>query len=497
MIAAPADCTTVVYADPFSTMGNNALRHNHASHLGELGWLDASEKATGVPGNTYTIAPYFGPGGLKLVRVPRGDGTFFDLDIRSPYGTFDNYGAGSPAVVGVTVRIGAGTASPTTTPKMTLLLDSTPASSDLSDAPLLVGHTMTDPVSTIAITPLSIGSSGIVVRVREGIAPTAPTGLAATASSSSVALTWNAATDDTAVAGYTVNRDGTALGTTASGATSWTDPTVTPGASYTYTVAAVDTSANTGPAATLAVAVPGNPDPTAAATATTAPTATTTPPEPTATPPQPTATPTGAPDPTPTPTTPPDPTPAPPPPAPPPPAGDAQAPTAPGTLVGAAGTTTVTLSWSAATDDVGVVGYRVTRDGTLVGSPTDLTWKDTGRPPLATYTYAVAALDAVGNVSTTASITIKTLADTASPTAPRNFHRASRSGRYVTFAWSPSTDNVGVARYLIYRVGRSTPVATSRVSRIRISTLLGARYYVRAVDTAGNRSNVSARVRGR
>ena len=57
------------------TMGNNALRHNHGSQLGELGWLDASEKVVGAPGNTYTIAPYLGTGPVKLVRIPRGDGT--------------------------------------------------------------------------------------------------------------------------------------------------------------------------------------------------------------------------------------------------------------------------------------------------------------------------------------------------------------------------------------------------------------------------------------
>jgi chitin-binding protein len=72
-----------------------------------------------------------------------------------------------------------------------------------------------------------------------------------------------------------------------------------------------------------------------------------------------------------------------------------------------------------------------------------------------------------------------------------------RRRAYVTFDWSASTDNVGVTRYLVYRVGRSTPVATTRVSKIRIRTVRGASYYVRAVDAAGNRSWSSAKVRGR
>ena len=48
--------------DPFSTMGNNALRHNHGTHVGELGSLHA-EKVVARPGNTYTITPYFGTAG--------------------------------------------------------------------------------------------------------------------------------------------------------------------------------------------------------------------------------------------------------------------------------------------------------------------------------------------------------------------------------------------------------------------------------------------------
>jgi len=289
MIAATSQCESVGYADPFSTMGNNALRHNHGSQLGELGWLSTAEKTVGAPGNRYTITPYLGTDGLKLVRIPRGDGTFFDLDIRTPYGAFDTYAAGSPATAGVTIRIGVGTASPTTSPKPTLLLDSTPATSDLKDAPLAVGKTMTDPVSKISIAALSISSAGIVVQVRESVAPTTPGSLAATIASGDVTLRWTAATDNVAIAGYRVSRNGTVLVTTAANATSWTDTTAAAGAAYSYSVAAVDTSGNAGTAATHAVTVPAaagatpTPSPTAAPAASQTPT------------PAPTANPTSAP----------------------------------------------------------------------------------------------------------------------------------------------------------------------------------------------------------
>ena len=67
----------------------------------------------------------------------------------------------------------------------------------------------------------------------------------------------------------------------------------------------------------------------------------------------------------------------------------------------------------------------------------------------------------------------------------------------MTFDWSPSTDNVKVLKYRIYRVGRSKAIAASTVSRIRIYTVRGARYYVRAIDTSGNRSTTTNYVYGR
>ncbi len=475
MIAATADCAPVTYADPFSTMGNNALRHNHGSHLGELGWLTPEEKTIAVPGNTYTIAPYFGGTGLKLVRVPRGDGSFFDLDTRMTFGAFDTFTAGSPVTVGTSIRIGLGTASPTWSPKATLLLDSVPSTSTLTDAPLAVGRTMTDPVSKLSITTVSADASGVVVRVRDGFAPTTPGNLSGTVTGGDVALTWTASTDDTAVTGYRVTRDGLLLTTTGGGATGWTDTGATGGAAYTYGVTAVDGSDNASAAATAVIDVPaGGPTPTPAPSPTPAA--------------SPTPDPSGSPDPsaTPDPTASPDPS-----------GSDAQAPTPPELVTGEPTTTTVALTWTPATDDTGVVGYRVIRNGSLVASPADVTWKDTARTPETTYTYSIAALDGVGNVSDATSIVVTTLPDTTGPSKPPNFHKVRRSGAYVKFNWAPSTDDVGVVRYYIYRTGRAKPVASTKVSKIRIRTVHGARYYVRAVDAAGNLSVKSERVRGR
>jgi gametolysin peptidase M11/alpha-galactosidase-like protein len=59
----------------------------------------------------------------------------------------------------------------------------------------------------------------------------------------------------------------------------------------------------------------------------------------------------------------------------------------------------IQLSWGVASDNVGVVGYRVSRNGATVGSSTTTSWIDRTWSAGASYTYSVAAYDAVGNVS--------------------------------------------------------------------------------------------------
>ena len=79
---------------------------------------------------------------------------------------------------------------------------------------------------------------------------------------------------------------------------------------------------------------------------------------------------------------------------------DTEAPSVPGGVAAtAASTSRVDLSWAASSDNVGVTGYRVYRDGTLVGTPASRSFSDTGAAPATTYSYTVAAVDAAGNSS--------------------------------------------------------------------------------------------------
>ena len=79
---------------------------------------------------------------------------------------------------------------------------------------------------------------------------------------------------------------------------------------------------------------------------------------------------------------------------------DATPPSVPQNLIATAiSSSQVNLSWSASSDNVGVTGYRVFRNGTQVGAPAGPSFQDVTVAPSTTYSYAVAAVDAVGNVS--------------------------------------------------------------------------------------------------
>ncbi|MFC8451105.1 cellulose binding domain-containing protein, partial [Kitasatospora sp. NPDC057223] len=90
---------------------------------------------------------------------------------------------------------------------------------------------------------------------------------------------------------------------------------------------------------------------------------------------------------------------------------DTVAPTAPSGLV-STGTTSssVSLSWTASTDNVGVTGYDVYRGATKVGSTTGATtYTDSGLTAATAYSYTVKARDLAGNVSAASnSVTVTT-----------------------------------------------------------------------------------------
>ena len=181
----------------------------------------------------------------------------------------------------------------------------------------------------------------------------------------------------------------------------------------------------------------------------------------------------------------------------PPTPGDTIAPTVPANLTASLAGTTANLGWTASTDAVGVAGYRVSRNGTVLpGTVAGTTYADSGLAA-GTYGYTVTAVDAAGNVSgasNSASVTVTSPppppADTSAPTVPANL-TAVLSGTTANLSWTASTDNTAVTGY---RITRNGVLHTTVLNTFYNGTGLAVgtyTYTVAAVDGAGNVSGSS------
>jgi len=88
------------------------------------------------------------------------------------------------------------------------------------------------------------------------------------------------------------------------------------------------------------------------------------------------------------------------------PGPDTTPPSTPTGFTATPGTRRITLAWNAATDNVGVTGYYLVRDGARIATlgSTRRTFSDTGLTTGRRYTYQVRAFDAAGNRGSTAQV---------------------------------------------------------------------------------------------
>lgn len=90
---------------------------------------------------------------------------------------------------------------------------------------------------------------------------------------------------------------------------------------------------------------------------------------------------------------------------------DTVAPTAPTLSASGTTSTSTNLSWSGATDAVGVTGYDVYQGASLIGSTASTTYTVNSLSPSTTYSFTIRAKDAAGNISTASNTaTVTTLA---------------------------------------------------------------------------------------
>jgi hypothetical protein len=100
----------------------------------------------------------------------------------------------------------------------------------------------------------------------------------------------------------------------------------------------------------------------------------------------------------------------------------------------------INLSWTASTDNVGVTGYKIYRNGTQVGTSNTVSYSDTGVSSNTSYSYSVAAYDAAGNTSAQ-SATASATTQTATGSTVFNCTGFAASGPCgVTFIWGDANN---------------------------------------------------------
>jgi hypothetical protein len=174
---------------------------------------------------------------------------------------------------------------------------------------------------------------------------------------------------------------------------------------------------------------------------------------------------------------------------------DTTDPSAPAFLVAnAIGSDAVKLDWGAATDNIGVTGYRIHRDGAEIATTAGLTYTDTPLAQSTTFSYEVTAFDAKDNEGPPAGpVNATTPApDTTPPSVPGNVSAVADAPTRVTLSWTASIDDVAVVEYKVYRDGgeiASLPDTTLGYQDNEATPDTLHAYEVSALDLAGNESD--------
>ncbi|TJY40813.1 VWA domain-containing protein [Cohnella pontilimi] len=174
---------------------------------------------------------------------------------------------------------------------------------------------------------------------------------------------------------------------------------------------------------------------------------------------------------------------------------DTEAPSVPVLSLVQAGGESVDLAWTASTDNAGVAGYHVYRDGTMIGTTTDTSYTASGLTQNTNYSFTVSAFDAVGNESGQSNVVTVLTPDISPPTVPANVQVTSKTSTSVTLSWSDSTDNVGVKGYNVYRDGVFvTQVTSPGYTDTSLVKGKSYEYTITAIDNAGNESAPSGAI---
>lgn len=275
----------------------------------------------------------------------------------------------------------------------------------------------------------STGSTGTNLTLNDTTAPNAPGSLAASNTTvSGTTLNWTAPSDNVGVTGYKIYQDNTEIKTVTTN--SYNVTSLTAGKTYAFKVLAFDQAGNNSPFSNIINVTT---------------------------------------------------------------LSDTQAPSAPTNLTATPSVTSVALSWTASTDNVGVDHYDI-YSGTnpvAVGHSTTNNFTVQGLQPGVAYSFKVQAVDKANNLSSTATVNSTTITDSVPPSAPGSLTISNQTNVSLTLNWTASTDNVALNRYDIYKdgavIGSTTDTSFNITSASKqLTPSMSYTLKVVAVDTSNN-----------
>ncbi|MGD8569821.1 MAG: pre-peptidase C-terminal domain-containing protein [Gammaproteobacteria bacterium] len=182
---------------------------------------------------------------------------------------------------------------------------------------------------------------------------------------------------------------------------------------------------------------------------------------------------------------------------------DTLGPSDPQNVRAVASNSEIIVVWEPSTDDLGVAGYNIYRDGVLVDSTPYPVFADSGLDAATQYCYSVEAVDGAGNVSNTVDAAACTMLlpapDSTPPAAPQALQIIDSTVSSNSLEWSPPSD-LDLYRFDVYRnvnggaFERIATVISSSYVDQNISDQLEYCYRVVALDASLNPSDPSNEV---
>ena len=290
----------------------------------------------------------------------------------------------------------------------------------------------------LLVLALVFNAVAVAATPRDRTAPTAPTNLRITATGpTSVSLAWNASKDNSANWWYCVQRSGLGCFRVNPPQTTFTHPSLWPGATYTFSVVALDAAGNRS-------------SPSNAVTFTTP--------------------------------------------------ADTTPPSAPVLSTTSVVPTRISLTWTRSVDNATQVNYTLLVDGSPQGANL-IGFQGLTVPylePSSTHVFQVIARDSFGNAASSNVLEVTTPAatDTTPPTAPGNLRLSSEASPPEAWLdWDAATDDSDPSSAILYEVyvnGTRASTGIGHVEDIVYCEGTGPNTIaVRAIDTSGNASAFS------